>query len=162
MRAQRPGLRLLPAVCLALTLVGCNRNRGPSTESQENPIKPNLSGGAAQGAVRAGAQRQVNQNLMQSIGQYYNLYRTENGRPPRNVAEFTEYVQSDPNARNVAQALQKEWLVMVFPNNPGSNSIIGYEKEEVQIQHNHLVVFADGHILRMTTAELDQALRNQQ
>jgi hypothetical protein len=161
MRAQRQGVRVLPAVFLALALAGCFRNRPSPTESTENPIKPNVSGGAAQGAVRAGAQRQVNQNLMQSIGQYYNLYRTENGRVPRNLEEFKEYVKSDPNARNVAQALEKGWLIMVFPANPGSNSIIGYEKEEVQIQHTHLVVCAGGQVLRMTGPELEQALRGQ-
>jgi hypothetical protein len=160
MRSQRQGLRLLPAVFLALALVGCNRNRGPDTESQENPIKPNLSGGAAQGAVRAGAQRQVNQNILQSIGQYYNLYRTENGRPPKNLTEFKQYVVSDPNARNVAQALDKDWLVMVFPANPTSNSVIAYEKEEVQIQHNHLVLLAGGSVQRMSASELEQALRS--
>jgi hypothetical protein len=50
--------------------------------------------------VQRGAQRQVNQDLLRQFGIYYAAYRSENGRPPRTLDEFRDYLKSDPNARN--------------------------------------------------------------
>src|SRR5881275_1607561 len=109
---------VVPALVMALLLTGCPKKKAapsPPPESGENPIKPVASGGPAQGVVRRGAQRQVNQNLLLNIGKYHELFCTERGQPPRNLEEFKAYVKGDPNARNEAQALDSGWVVMVIP-----------------------------------------------
>ena len=68
-------------------------------EATGNPLRPDPGGAPAQGVVQRGAQRQVNQQLLRTIGQYYALYRTENCHSPRNMEEFLAYLNSDANAR---------------------------------------------------------------
>lgn len=158
--------RCCMGACGALTIMvamftGCKHHRDPSTESQENPLKPNLSGGAAQGAVQRGVQRQVNQNIMKNLGTCFTFFRTERNRPPRNLEEFKTYVKSDPDYRREAEALENGWVVMVFPGNPTSSTVVGYEKEVFKLHNNRLVVFGDGHVEMMVDPEFQEALKRQ-
>jgi hypothetical protein len=149
---------VVPALLLALAVTGCKKKIAEEPEGGKNPLMPNPAGGApAQGVVQRGAQRQVNQNLMRNMGLFYNQYRAENGRPPRNLEEFKAYVKSDPNARNEAQALEAGWLVLVFP----PNQVLAYEKEPFQTFNNRLVLFADGSVKLMEEAEFQAALKGQ-
>jgi hypothetical protein len=120
------------------------------------------SGGApAQGVVRRGAQRQVNQNVLENLGKYYELYRTENGRPPRTVQELRAYLQTDPNARFLVEAIDKDWIVFRLDPPPNSNQVMAYEKEEFAEFHNRLVLFGGGAVQLMTDAEFQKALKGQ-
>jgi type II secretory pathway pseudopilin PulG len=153
---------VLSVLILVLSLTGCVKKKAAESEVTENPLKPSPGGAPAQGVVRRGAQRQVNQQLLRNIGQYYALYRTENGREPRNLQEFLAYLKSDPNARtaNVPQALESGWVVMVFTPNPSGNSVLAYEKEAFQQFQNRLVLFGDGNSVKlMTEPEFQAALQ---
>lgn len=133
-------------------------------EATGNPLNPQPGGAPAQGVVRRGAQRQVNQQLLRNLGQYYVLYRTENGRGPRNLQEFLTYLKSDPNARtaNVPQTLESGWVVMVFSPEPSSTQVLAYEKEAFQQFQNRLVLFGDGNSVKlMTEPEFQTALKGQ-
>jgi hypothetical protein len=155
---------VVPALIIALLLTGCPKKKAapaPPPESGENPIKPVPSGGPAQGVVRRGAQRQVNQNLLRNIGQYYALFRTERGQPPMNQEEFKAYVKGDPNARNEAQALESGWVVMVFTPSPSANPVLAYEKEPFEQFNNRLVLFADGSVKLLTEPEFRTSLKGQ-
>ena len=151
-------MRMLACVVMLL-LAGCSAKQ-EATESGENPLKPNPAGGPAQGVVRRGAQRQVNQQLLRDVGQYYELFRTEHGRPPKDLAEFQAYVKSDPNARNVAKTLEDGWVVMNLTPNPGSK-VLAYEKEPFEKFNNRLVLFQGGAVQLMNEADFQAALRGQ-
>jgi hypothetical protein len=151
-------------VLLILPLAGCNHKKKdqPAPEPQGNPLKPDAAGGApAQGAVRRGAQRVVNQELLRDFGQYYQAYKTEdaNGQPPRTLAQFRSYLQRDANARNLVGAIDKEWVVFNLDPPPSGGQVLAYEKEEFELHHNRLVLFGDGSVKMMTTPEFQAALK---
>jgi hypothetical protein len=159
---------LLSLLMLSSVLLGCaKKKRAAVTEPTEptgNPLKPKPGGAPAQNVVQRGAQRQVNQQLLRNIGQYYVLYRTENGRSPRSLEEFLTYLKSDPNARtaNVPQALESGWVVMVFNHEPFSNQVLAYEKEAFQKFQNRLVLFGDGNSVKlMSESDFQAALKAQ-
>src|SRR5262249_46824138 len=119
-------------------------------------------GAPAQGVVLRGAQRQENQQLLRNIGQYYTLFRNENGRGPRDLQEFLTYLNSDPNARTakVPQTLESGWIVMVFTPEPSGNQVLAYEKEAFQQFQNRLVLLGDGNTVKlMTEPEFQAALK---
>src|SRR6185437_1210091 len=150
---------------VALALAGCAKKKKVATESESagNPLDAkNLGGAPAQGVVRRGAQRKVNQQMLRSIGQYYALFQTENGRVPRDLPEFLAYVKSDPNARaaKVPQTLESGWVVMVFSPAPSGEKVLAYEKEAFQMFQNRLVLFGDGNSVKlMTEPEFQAALK---
>ncbi len=137
-------------------LIGCAKKKKAEAEAEapaRNPLNVQPGGPPAQGVIRRGAQRQVNQQLLRSIGQYYVLFRTERGRDPKDLQEFLAYLNSDPNARsaNVPQALESGWVVMVFTPNISSNQVLAYEKEAFQQFQNRLVLFGDGNSVKLLT-----------
>ncbi len=165
--AHRIVAPLLLVLLVLPTLVGCAKKVAPNaqtttTESNENPLRPKPGGAPAQGLVQRGAQRQVNQQLLRNIGQYYALFRTENGRGPRDLQDFLAYVKDDPNARtaNIPQALESGWVVIVFTPEPSANAILAYEKEAFQTFQNRLVLLGDCNSVKlMTEPEFQTALK---
>ena len=91
---SRLGLVLL----LILPLAGCkHKKKDEAPEPQGNPLKPDQAGGARRRArFGVGAQRVVNEELLRQFGIYYAAYRTENGRPPRTLAEFRAVLAERP------------------------------------------------------------------
>ena len=163
LQACRIAVMVLFVLMLAPALAGCARKKKVAeSEPTGNPLRPNPGGAPAQGVVRRGAQRQVNQQLLRNIGQYYQLYRTENGRDPRNLEEFLVYVKSDPNARaaKVPEALESGWVVMVFTPNLSGDKVLAYEKEAFEQFQNRLVLFGDcSSVKLMTEPEFQAALK---
>jgi hypothetical protein len=156
MRVFRVGGILGLALAVALAAPGCKKKpkakaKEDDSAPAENPLKPKPGGPPAKSLVGRGVQRQVNQQLLRNIGQYYQLYRTENGRAPRSLEEFLGYVKSDPNARtaNIPQALESGWVVMVFTPEPGGNQVLAYEKEAFQTFGNRLVLLGDGNSVQL-------------
>jgi hypothetical protein len=156
---------LLAALTLVLPLIGCAKEKkaAESEAPAQNPLKPQPGGAPAQGVVRRGAQRQVNQQLLRDIGQYYMLFRTERGRDPQNLEEFLTYLKSDPNARTakVPDALESGWVVMNFTPNISGDQVLAYEKEAFQQFQNRLVLFGDGSVKLMVEPEFQAALKAQ-
>src|SRR5947209_4011675 len=128
------------ALVLALLLTGCSgRHRDEEkgtapAEGAGGPIIPNPAGGGAGGAggaVRRGAQRLVNQNLMEQLGLAYVNCKNEKGAP-KTLDEFHAYLASSPDYKVLVDALDKGWLVMILDPPPSSNQVLAYEKEEYQ------------------------------
>jgi hypothetical protein len=153
------GWTMAAALIVTLTVLGCKKPKPTEEEGGENPLKYKPGGAAAEGAVRRGAARQVNQNLLRSVMQYYQLYQTENGKPPKDLATFKAYVQSDPNARQVYQALDEGWLVMTLPPHPPSAQLLAYEKEPFKAFNNRLILFRDGAVKLVYEPEFQEALK---
>ncbi len=101
--------------------------------------------------------------MLREFGQYYQLYKTDdpNGRPPRSVAEFRNYLVHDPNARNLVAAIDKDWIVFVLDPPPNGNQVLAYEKEAFAQFNNRIVLFGDGSVKLMPDAEFQAALRGQ-
>ncbi|MGH7173906.1 MAG: hypothetical protein ACRELG_26815 [Gemmataceae bacterium] len=166
LHACRIALLGLSALMLVPVSAGCAKKKkaaattAKAPEAARNPLNVQPGGAPAQGVVRRGAQRQVNQQLLRNIGQYYVLYRTENGRSPRNLQEFLTYLKSDPNARTakVPQVLESGWVVMVFSPEPASNQVLAYEKEAFQQFQNRVVLFGDGSVKLMDEPKFQAAL----
>jgi hypothetical protein len=149
-------------------LAGCNRKKKQEEEPPPapagNPLNVDRAGGApAQGAVRRGAQRVVNQELLRDFGQYYAAYKTDdqNGQPPRTVDQFRNYLARDPNARNLVTAIDKGWVEWRLDPPPAGSQVLAYEKDEFQLWHNRLVLFGDGSVAMKTTAQLEDLLKAQ-
>jgi hypothetical protein len=159
-------LALGVTLALLMSPAGCGSKKkqaeGPP-EPRGNPLAQDPAGGApAQAPVQRGAQRVVNQDLLRNFGVYYTAYRTEKGAPPRTVDEFRAYLKEDPNARNMVAAIDKGWIVWLLDPPPGGSQILAYEKDEFQLWHNRLVLFADGSVQMMLTADFQAALKRQQ
>jgi hypothetical protein len=147
---------------LALTLTGCHKKKDATPEPQGNPLRPDPAGGApAQGAVQRGAQRVVNQELLRNFGQYYASFKTDdpNGQPPRTLKQFRDYLAQDPNARNLVAAIDKDWVVFRLDPPPLGSQVLAYEKDEFKLWNNRLVLFADGSVQMMLTADFEAALK---
>jgi hypothetical protein len=156
---------MLSVVAVAASSIGCTKKNdaaAPETPAG-NPLKGEPGGPPAQSVIRRGAQRQVNQNLLRNIGQYYVLYRTEKGRDPQDLQEFLTYLKSDPNARaaKIPDVLESGWVVMVFTPNMSGHQVLAYEKEAFQEFQNRLVLFADGSVKLMVEPEFQAALKAQ-
>jgi hypothetical protein len=145
--------------------IGCvKRNRSAEAEAPaKNPLKPGPGGPTSQTFVGRGAQRQENQQLLRSIGEYYLLFSTEKGRDPRDLKEFVDYLKSDPNARTakLPQNLEEGWVVMVFGSNNSGSQVLAYEKEVFQAFQNRLVLFRDGSVKLMEEKDFQAALKAQ-
>jgi len=147
MRTRSDILILGVVLVLMASFTGCSgKKKDNASDTRGNPLKPDEAGaGGAKNDVQRGGQKLVNENLMHNIGFYYNMYPDENGgRKPLTLDEFKRYVRTDPNARNVAAALDKDWIVMVLNPPPSGHQVLAYEKEAYEKWHNRLVLFADG------------------
>ncbi len=163
--ACRIAVMLLAALTSASLPIGCaKRNRSAEAEAPaRNPLKPGPGGPTSQTFVGRGAQRQENQQLLRSIGQYYLLFSTEKGRDPGDLKEFVDYLKSDPNARTakLPQNLEEGWVVMVFGSNNSGSQVLAYEKEVFQAFQNRLVLFRDGSVKLMEEKDFQAALKAQ-
>jgi hypothetical protein len=90
---------------------------------------------------------------------YYQTYRDERGQPPRTREEFRAYLKNEPDARILAQALEKDWLVLVLDPPPGTNQVLAYEKEPYKKWNNRVVLLGGGAVQVMTDAEFQAALK---
>lgn len=164
--AYRMAMMVLFGFMLASITVGCAKKNKPPVAAAEptgNPMRPEPGGPPAQSIIGRGAQRQVNQNLLRNIGQYYILYHTEKGRDPQSLQEFLDYLKSDPNARSakMPQALESGWIVMIFTPNNSGHQVLAYEKEAFKQFQNRLVLFADGSVELMVEPDFRAALKGQ-
>jgi hypothetical protein len=123
-----------------------------------NPLQVGVGQAPAQGDIRRGAERQIDQNLLTQIGKYYIQFNLENNRSPSSVEELLATMKDAPG--NFRQALQDGWIVLV-PNAPTtSNTVILYEKNVYQKNNNRLAAFGDGHVVLMPEPEFQAALKS--
>ncbi len=147
---------------LALAPTACRkRNAEPEpVETGGNPLRPDPAGGApAASHELRGVQLQVLRNVMHNLGVYYVGYRSE-GRPPRTRDEFKARLREEgPDTRVLVQALDKDWLVLRLDPPPGTDQVLGHEKESFKLRHDRLVLLGGGAVVGMTDAEFEEALK---
>lgn len=108
-----------------------NQGGGPVVTSTGNPITT-ASGPIGQGgdpaamAARRGAQQLKAANDFRQLGQFYAAYRAEaNNTSPEG---FLKYLQDDPNARSLVQAIKDGTYVLHNARMADSNTPLVYEK----------------------------------
>ena len=111
--------------------------------------------------VLRGAQKRVNENDLRQLAQYYQHYYNDNGRSPRSEDEFKAYVKSDPNARNLTQALEEGNIIIVPNAQLSSTSIVAHEKEAFKLRNNRVVAFGDTHVETMQDEDFQRIIKAQ-
>jgi hypothetical protein len=161
-------LVLLP---VALCVTGCRRPAAgnanpPGGQNQPAPAEPNRAGNPlqvgpghapAQGDIRRGGERMIDQNLLTEIGKYYIQFNLENNRSPSSVEELLATMKDAPG--KFRQALQDGWIVMVPKAPTTSNTVILYEKNVYEKNNNRLAAFGDGHVVLMQEPDFQAALK---
>jgi hypothetical protein len=95
-------------------------------------------------------------NDLKQIALYYQAFNADHGRYPKALKEFQDYIKRDAPALH--KALADGRFVLVPTRNPGSATVLAYEKKPNKWQHT--VVMGDGAATSMGTAKLKQALQN--
>lgn len=122
-----------------------------------NPITSDIGRAPAQGDIRRGAERQVDQNLLSETAKFYIQFNLENNHSPATVDELVRYMTGAP--AKFTQALKDGWIVMVPNAKTSSNTVILYEKHVYQKANNRLAAFGDGHVQLMSEPEFQVALK---
>jgi hypothetical protein len=153
---------LVVILACGLVIVGCNRRRGSDSEGG-NPLGANAVGpgtSPAQSHIRRGAERMVDQNLLDQIALVCFQYGLENnGRCPASKEELIGLLKGFPG--KYIQALQEDWIVFVPKARTDSNMIILYEKHVFQASNNRLVAYGDRHVKLLSEPEFQEAKKAQ-
>jgi hypothetical protein len=98
--------------------------------------------------------RQEMQNALRQIGIFYRLYATENGKPPARLDDFLDYIQNEGRLEH--RALTDGVLVLELVAEPGSNTVLAYEKEPYT-DGGQLVLLGDAAVRKMSAEEFEAA-----
>lgn len=156
---------LIVGLMFALIAAGCKKdepakqppvaqNPKPNINPNPNPpvVKPKPS---LISAVARRIDRPERQNELKQIGTFYQLIRTERGRPPADLKDFMAYCQRD--IPGICKAIEEGYYVVV-PNIKSGNGVIAYEREP-DIHDMHLAILADLSVHTVTTGELKAGLQ---
>src|SRR5262249_44872261 len=110
----------------AATLLACgcgDETKGRKEKAEEKPRNP-LLGNPQPGAggLRRVADRPKVQNDLRSLGQFYNLYVVEIGRPPRTVAELANYFKRE--SPTLFTALTEGIYVVILDKKVDANGVL--------------------------------------
>src|SRR5262249_23324380 len=78
----------------------------------------------AQGAARRGMEIQKAKQHLNSIKQLTAVFKTDRGKGPANLKDFTDYMQRDDPT--LAKLLQDGTIVMQFKPNPAPEALLAY------------------------------------
>jgi hypothetical protein len=148
---------LVAAVALTVVLSGCSRRmRMQDEEPKENIMKPNTQA-PAQGALRRGAQMQVNKNTLHQMGIFYNMFCSENNRAPT-LEELKEFIKRDDR---IGYEMLTNGLIVLVPHRqqPGANQVVAYERDAFELHNNRLVLFGDGHVDTMLDPDFQRLMK---
>jgi hypothetical protein len=132
----------------ALLSTGCIRSRGaPQTPATQASTTP--------GRIKRTIDKAAMRGHLHNIGQLYQVYLTDLGKPPAKPEEFLEYIKRD--APKEYQLIKDGNLVLNLKVGTDSNPIICYEKDP-DLDDNRIVALRDGSVQQISTAEFDKAL----
>ena len=131
MSSYRTWRFVLPAVTLAALLAGCGR-KSTTVAVETTPVAPegpvqSFVGGPsapAQGAARRGMEIQKAKQHLNSIKQLHAVFKTDRGKGPANLKDFTDYMQRDDPT--LAKLLEDGVIVMVFKPRPEPEALLAY------------------------------------
>jgi hypothetical protein len=160
-------MKRLPFALVAIVVLfsGCAKKGGDktTTEPKGNPITEakgpiGQGGDPAAMAVRRGAQQQKAIGDFRAIGQFYNAYRAESGRP--SADGFRKYIEQDRTVpAALQQALKNGDYVITIPGDPNVTGVLAYEKDK-DYQGTRVVVMTDGSVQKtMSEADFQAALK---
>src|SRR5438105_264496 len=106
-------------------LAGCGGgNNADKDEGPRNPMLGPPERGAG-GLRRVGDMPKV-RNELRNIAQLYTAYFADRQKYPATEGEFKAYLKRDPNAKDLYQALEQGFYVVVPTRNPSSAAVLAY------------------------------------
>jgi hypothetical protein len=127
----------------------------PKPEVQQPPEKEPEKGRVGRGP-RAAADQQIIQNDLRQLALFWNTYRTENGKPPRDWKTFKPYLRT---AGNIVEGLEEGKYRIVLQAQPASNAVLAYEWPQDDTGQ-HIVAMGDGSVDRILHQELLKLVPN--
>jgi hypothetical protein len=130
MNTFRPWRSVLATVMLTLLVTGCGKKTAQNTEPEpapaQGPVQSFVGGPSApaQGAARRGMEIQKAKQHLNSIKQLTAVFKTDRGKGPANLKDFTDYMQRDDPT--LAKLLQDGVIVMVFKPNLAPEALLAY------------------------------------
>jgi hypothetical protein len=134
-----------------LPLAGCAPQSDmpqPATEAvRQEPV----------GVLKRGMDLRKVENDLVQLGMFHQHYWSEFGKAPASLKAFEDYIRRD--MPTLVKALDDETYVYV-PGCPATQDrVLAYEAE-ADLNGRRRVVFGDGHVVPLTRAELDTALKS--
>lgn len=143
---------LLVGVVIVVVIVSSGKEKPaakgepPPPQAQQVVQAPPLEKEEPQGRVsrgaRAAADTQIIQNDLKQLALFWNTYRTERGKPPRDWPTFKAYLRT---AQNLVQAVDEGKYKLVLNAQPASNVVFAYEWP-ADDSRRHIVAFGDGSV----------------
>jgi hypothetical protein len=142
----------LAAIGACVIAPGCGR-RSEST-AEEKPGPPPFQRNEASLAGMVKQERSKIQNDFTNLAIYYRLCADDrNGHGPGKWEELKPYIGND--LPSLVRGIEEGRYVVVWKSPLSSNHIIAYEKQ-ADTKGLHVTLFGDGHILSLSTEELEQ------
>jgi hypothetical protein len=109
------------------------------------------------GALKRGIDLRKVENDLRELGLFHQHYWSEFGKAPASLKVFEDYIRRD--MPTLVKALDDEMYVYV-PGCPTSQDrVLAYESE-ADLNGRRRVLYGDGHVVPLTRAELDTALKS--
>jgi hypothetical protein len=129
---------------------GCIRKKDPPPE----PPKFQRNESSLYGMVKQ--ERQKIQNDFKNLHLYYLQYQTDFGRSPAKWESLKSYIQKEAPP-SLITGIEEGRYVVIWNAQLSSNKVLAYEKQP-DVNDQQVVLFGDGHIETIKSAELQKAL----
>ncbi len=121
----------------------------------EKPAPPPFQRNEASLAGMVKQERTKIQNDFENLAIYYRLFANDNGgRGPTKWQDLKPYVGND--LPSLVIGIEEGRYIVVWKSGLSSNDLIAYEKQ-ADTKGFHVAVFGDGHIVTISTDDLEQA-----
>ncbi len=132
---------------------GCITKKDPPPE----PPKFQRNESSLYGMVKQ--ERQKIQNDFKNLALYYLQYQTDFGRSPAKWETFKSYIQTgaDRAPASLINGIEEGRYVVIWNAQLSSNKVLAYEKQP-DVNDQQVVLFGDGHIETIKSADLQKAL----
>ena len=109
------------------------------------------------GALKRGIDLRKVENDLVQLGMFHQHFWSEFGKAPASLKAFEDYIRRD--MPTLVKALDDEMYVYVSGCSTRQDRVLAYEAE-ADLNGRRRVVFGDGHVVPLTRAELDTALKS--
>jgi hypothetical protein len=135
---------------------GCAKKSEP--EAEQKPAPPPFQRNEASLAGMVKQERSKIQNDFINLATYYRLCADDRGgRGPAKWEELKPYVGND--LPSLVKGIEEGRYVVVWKSRMGADDLIAYEKQ-ADTKGLHVAVFGDGHIVTISTDDLENAKKS--
>ncbi|SRR6266851_2351301 len=140
-------------VAAILFSTGCGKKSEP--EGEAKPAAPPFQRNESSLVGMVKQERSKIENDFKNLAIYYRLCANDNnGRGPAKWEHLKPYIGND--LPSLVQAIEEGRYVVIWKSGMSSNDVIAYEKQ-ADTKGHHVAVFGDGHIVTISTDDLERA-----